>query len=286
MPNLIDSSSRRTWRAGAWVLAAVAAYGCGPNVSGFCPSPTPGAGVSAQNESSPSESVEPKAAVATEPAHDAGAAAAAAVALTGDGGAAVAHTGDGGAAAVAVAAPAAPAAPTNFNIAGVVKVGAEGTRPAKFAVVYLEDAPKDPTRGMKTSIDQRMMMFVPYVAAVAAGGTVTFVNSDPFPHNVFSPGGEKFDLGTLNKGGVGRYTFKKPGPYTLLCNVHPGMLGYIYVAPSNYFAITNGQGEFTIKSVPEGTYKIAAWAPKMGAPAKPVVVKGADTKIELAIEKL
>jgi plastocyanin len=178
--------------------------------------------------------------------------------------------------------PPAAVASGPFNLTGVVK---SGSRPGKFAVVYLEDAPKDPTRGMNVSIDQRMMLFVPYIAAVGVGGTATFVNSDPFPHNVFSPNGEKFDLGTLSKGGVAKRAFKTPGAYTLLCNVHPGMIGYVYVAPSSYFAVANGQGEFTIKAVPEGTYKVAAWAPKMAAPAQSVVVKGGDARVEIEINK-
>lgn len=254
---------------------------CGPNASGFCPAPPSGANASAQAESAPSESTEPAAKVDDKAAAAVADGGAPVAAVATDGGAA----GEGGAPVVAAVAAPAAAAAGPLNITGVVKIGADGTRPAKFAVVYLEDGPKDPARGMKVTIDQRMMMFVPYVAAVAAGGSATFVNSDPFPHNVFSPSGEKFDLGTLNKGGTGRYVFKKPGAYTLLCNVHPGMIGYIYAAPSNYFAITNAQGEFTIKQVPEGNYKISAWAPKMGAQPKPVAVHGADAKVELTIEK-
>lgn len=246
---------------------------CGPNVSGYCPTGTPGSAVMAQGEATGQEP-EAKADPAPAPAP------AAAAAAGGDAGLAAAKppTGDAGAPpAVTAAAPAGP-----FNISGTVK---SGSRPGKFAVVYLEDGPKDPARGMNVSIDQRMMLFVPYIAAVGVGGSATFVNSDPFPHNVFSPNGEKFDLGTLSKGGTAKRVFKQPGPYTLLCNVHPGMIGYIYVAPSSYFAVANAQGEFTMKAVPEGTYKIAAWAPKMGAPAQSVVVRGADAKVEIEITK-
>ena len=37
-------------------------------------------------------------------------------------------------------------------------------------------------------IDQRHLHFVPEVLAVSPGTTVTFLNSDPNVHNVFSPG--------------------------------------------------------------------------------------------------
>ncbi|MFO0566863.1 MAG: plastocyanin/azurin family copper-binding protein [Polyangiaceae bacterium] len=264
-------------------VALAAWSGCGPGVSGTCSNPNTGnAAELAQKESAPSEAEEPAEKPAAAPAAPAVASADAGPALAGDAGAASGEPAVAAKPGETPAVAAAPAGPSKFNITGTVT---SGGKPAKFAVVYLEDAPKDPTRGMKASVDQRMMMFIPYTAVVAAGGAITFVNSDPFPHNVFSPGSEKFDLGTIPKGGVGRYTFKKPGAYTLLCNVHPGMIGYVYAAPSSYFATANVKGQFTIKQVPEGTYKINAWAPKMQGQAKSVSVKGAEASVDLEVVK-
>lgn len=258
------TTSRTSVTAALLICAAgfLALGACGPNVSGYCPTGTPGEGVVAQSADGPPP--DPVASAAPADAQ-------APVALAkSDGGA------EGGAAAVTAAA----AGP--FDITGVVK---SGTVPGKFAVVYLVDAPKDPARGMTVNIDQRMMLFIPYVAAVAVGGSATFVNSDPFPHNVFSPNGDRFDLGTLSKGGVARHAFKSPGAYTLLCNVHPGMIGYIYVAPSSYFAVANAQGQYTIKAVPAGDYKISAWSPKMGAAPVPVSVRGGPAKVDIEITR-
>ena len=264
------------------VALAGLAWSCGPGVSGSCPNPPPGSAAElAQNEQgAPTE--------ADEPAPKAAAVAAKPVPLPAadaDGGA------DGGAekagepgqvAALADAGAAAPASGGKFDITGNV---AAGGKPARFAVVFLEDAPQDPTRGMKVTINQQKMMFMPYIAVVAVGGAVTFLNSDPFPHNVFTVGAERFDLGMIPKGGAGRHVLNKTGAYTLLCNVHPGMVGYLYAAPSSYFAKANGKGQFTIKQVPEGTYKIGAWAPKMTGPAKSVTVKGGDASIDLEVAK-
>ena len=49
-------------------------------------------------------------------------------------------------------------------------------------------------------MDQRAMQFIPHVLPVVAGTTVKFLNSDPSPHNVFSPDYEKYDLGTWQQG--------------------------------------------------------------------------------------
>ncbi|MEZ4225771.1 MAG: hypothetical protein R3B13_32765 [Polyangiaceae bacterium] len=272
--------------ANAVKLPAIAAIlglaACGPNASGSCPSPTSGAAEMAQAESAPEEAhVEETVTTNAEGKTETKTAASTGDAGAGDKPAEPGVDPKAGTAGTATAA-AVPAGGGKFDIVGSV---VSGTKPVKFAVAYLEGAPIEEKRGMKVVIDQRMMLFIPYIAAVAVGGSATFVNSDPFPHNVFSPSGDKFNLGTIPKGGGGRYKFKTPGAFTLLCNVHPGMIGYVYVTPSSYFATANAKGRFKIKDVPEGNYKIAAWAPKMGGPSKPIVVKGGELSVDIELQK-
>jgi plastocyanin len=133
---------------------------------------------------------------------------------------------------------------------------------AANAVIYLEDAPIEPTAKMSATVDNRQMNFSPFVAVIPVGGHVVFHNSDPFPHNVFSPDNDRFNIGVIAQGAATSHTFKTPGKYTLLCNLHPGMVGYIIVSPSSYFAKTDAKGHYTIKEVPAGTYKVTAWAPR------------------------
>ena len=68
---------------------------------------------------------------------------------------------------------------------------------------------------------------MPHVLPVVAGTTVKFLNSDPTPHNVFSPDNEKYNLGTWPQGQTKDYVFNKctkfPCVYTQLCRVHPEM---------------------------------------------------------------
>jgi plastocyanin len=183
----------------------------------------------------------------------------------------------------APAAIAPPPPPQNLTIEGTLTATPE--RAAAHDVVYLVDAPIVPTRGMKALVDQRSMAFIPYVTAIAAGGTVTFLNSDPFPHNVFSPNGQKFNIGMLNQGQRRSVTLREPGDYALLCNVHPGMLGHVYVAPSSYFAVSDAHGRFAIKDVPEGTYRIAVWAGKFTAEPQTVKLQGANATVDFALHR-
>jgi plastocyanin len=132
----------------------------------------------------------------------------------------------------------------------------------KGAVVYLEDGPKEPGMGMSAAIDNHEMAFFPFISVIAAGGTVTFGNTDPLAHNAFSPDGEGWDIGIIPSRGSVAKTFDKPNVYAVLCNLHKNMLAYLVVTPSSYFAKTDADGRYTM-SVPPGTYRATAWSPRL-----------------------
>jgi hypothetical protein len=81
------------------------------------------------------------------------------------------------------------------------------------------------------------------------------------------------------------HTFKTAGVYSLLCNLHPNMLGYVLVSPSSYFAKANSKGQFTIKDVPPGSYKITAWAPRLPPITQPITVKDVDVTVDFALHR-
>jgi plastocyanin len=164
-------------------------------------------------------------------------------------------------------------------------VTAVPARAAGAAVVYLEDAGVVPGLGASAVVDNHGMSFVPFITVVSVGGRVVFSNSDPFPHNVFSPDNEKFNMGTVSMKGSASHTFKSVGVYSLLCNLHPNMLGYVVVSPSSYFAKANLKGKFTIKGVPPGTYKITAWAPRLQPATQTITLKDADAAADFALHR-
>jgi len=158
------------------------------------------------------------------------------------------------------------------------KVACKGVRNSGDAVVYIDKiagktfpAPKDHAK-----IDQSNLLFVPHVVPVVTGTTVDFLNSDAVLHNVFSPDGcaEKFNLGTWPKGQSKSTTFKKECFVSLLCQVHPEMEGFVAVLPTPYFAVTAADGSYKISDVPDGTYQVKVWHPKLKAAAKSVTVAG------------
>jgi plastocyanin len=190
----------------------------------------------------------------------------------------VAAVGDAGPGIVATTANASDAGAATVVVAARGDItGKITTAPAYLAsvsVVWLEDAPKEPNRGMSARIDNHQMAFTPMVQVITAGGSIHFNNTDPFPHNVFSPDG-KFNLGTIaQNSGAAPKRFDKPGAFTILCNLHPNMIGYLVVSPSSYFAKADNIGRYRIKDVPAGTYKITAWAPRLATVTESVTVAG------------
>jgi plastocyanin len=203
--------------------------------------------------------------------------------------------------ASASAAPASSTGPAESSSAGALPVpppsiprgnivGTITTKPAALqgqAVIYLEDGPKEdvPSHLQTVTVDNRQMNFIPFVAVVAVGGKVVFANEDPFPHNVFSPDNEKFNMGNIPQNGAHQRVFHTPGAYSLLCNLHPGMLGYLLVTPSTWFARTDAKGKFVMKHVPSGTYKVTAWAPRQAPITQSVTVADVDATVNFDLHR-
>jgi plastocyanin len=136
------------------------------------------------------------------------------------------------------------------------------------------------------TIDQRGMKFVPHVLAVVRGTTVKFQNSDNVRHNVFSPDGSRYDLGTWPQGESRTHAFSEAGVYRQLCNVHPEMSGFIVVLQNPYFAVTGADGQYSIAGVPPGSYTIRAWSERLRAVTQPVTVTaGATTNLQMELAR-
>jgi plastocyanin len=145
-------------------------------------------------------------------------------------------------------------------------------------VVHLENVPGTFRPSARpATIDQKGMTFVPHVVAVQKGTTVVFKNSDAVRHNVFTPDGDKYNLGTWGQGETKSHTFNTVGVFHQLCNVHPEMSGFIVVLDNPYFAVTDADGKFTIADVPPGSYTLKAWSEKGPEVSKPVTVTAGGT---------
>jgi plastocyanin len=166
-------------------------------------------------------------------------------------------------------AAAAPAAAQTGTISGKVEV-----TPAKYlaeTVVYVVKA--SGTFEPKTiNMDQKQLTFLPHILVITQGDTVKFLNHDNVAHNVYSPDGTPYNLGTFKPNEDRTHKFDEAGSYSQLCSIHPEMLGYIWVNQNPYAAAVDAKGHYTIKNVPPGSYQLGVWNSHLKTPPKQVTV--------------
>ena len=176
--------------------------------------------------------------------------------------------------------------PGAANITGTVT--ATGLTSNADALVYVEQV-AGTFKTTTATMDQKTMQFNPHVLPVIVGSTVKFLNSDPTPHNVFTPDFEKFNLGTWPQGQTKDHVFDKcakfPCAYTLLCRVHAEMEGFVVVLQNPYFAVSARDGHFAIENVPAGTYSLAVWHAKLKGKSQSVTVGAAPVVANFTLAK-
>ena len=135
-------------------------------------------------------------------------------------------------------------------------------------VVYLKKAPKDMPDDAAVPpsepavFDQKGCVFEPHVLAVQAGRPVTLKSSDPVAHNVRI---SFFNNPSVNQIIPGNGSIEKTfelgesAPSSVACDIHPYMIGYVMVTDHPYVAVTDADGNFEIKNLPEGEHEFRVW---------------------------
>lgn len=136
----------------------------------------------------------------------------------------------------------------------VVSPSSKGLRHVIILVDWQEKVPAD-AKAKPVVIDQRDMLFLPRVVTVQEGRAVRFENGDNCNHavdatsvlrentfNVTTPMGQPYE-----------HKFKaQKNPIPIGCAIHSWMRAWVIVAPHPFHAVTDGDGKFTIESVPAG----------------------------------
>ena len=187
------------------------------------------------------------------------------------------------AAASNVACQRAEAAEPPGEIEGTVSASVEKQR--ENTVVWVKNAGAGTASGT-VKMDQRGLVFLPRVLPIQKGTTVEFNNFDTVSHNVFTPDGDKYDLGTFPKGEVRTKKFETAGVFRQLCHLHSEMAAFIVVVDTKYFAISDKKGAFKIPALPPGQYTLGIWHEKLSAKDASVKVEaGKAATIEIKLEK-
>jgi len=151
------------------------------------------------------------------------------------------------------------------EVTGTVR--AQGVKKLADVVVYIEKVQGQfQATGTPVAVDQVKRTYIPHVSAVVVGTEIEFLNSDNEMHNVHARQNQTqlFNVGILPQRKA-RRILKGEGVVTLLCDIHPEMSAYILVLQNPYFARPDEKGNYTIGSVPPGTYTLRAWHEKLKA---------------------
>lgn len=74
------------------------------------------------------------------------------------------------------------------------------------------------------TITQKGRVFSSESITIKKGESLTFVNDDTVPHNIFSTSkGNEFNLGSQTPGASTDVTFKEAGEVQVICAIHPRM---------------------------------------------------------------
>ncbi len=162
------------------------------------------------------------------------------------------------------------------SVRGTVSVHRGAGVPASPILVYIVGF-SEPPPATPVVVTQQKQHFVPDLAAVTVGQSVSFPNRDPLLHNVFSPTEERtFDLGSFDKGETRTRGFPKPGVIEIYCNIHPEMSATLVVVPNRRFAIASATGQFEIGDVPVGTWQVFAYSRRAERPSKTTITVTAN----------
>ena len=111
---------------------------------------------------------------------------------------------------------------------------------------------------------------IPIVQAVAAGGTLNVVNSDPLVERAYAT-----NIATGDTVAVAPFTddgqiipydkmLRTPGIYEFSVESRPMSRAWVAVFDHPYFAVTAADGRFSLEGVPAGVHHVRAWHPMLG----------------------
>jgi len=161
-----------------------------------------------------------------------------------------------------------------------VVVGANGG--LQYVVLFLSEGLPDSAASAVPSeqptVDQHNCMYVPHVIAVDVNQKFKVTTSDQTTHNIHPlPNAMTGNIPWNKSQPPGappiEATWKAPEMISVKCNIHPWMHSWQVVVKGPY-AVTDGNGSYTLKNVPPGTYTVTAWQEDYGTQTQKVTVAG------------
>ena len=167
-----------------------------------------------------------------------------------------------------------------------VRVNDRRGAPVADAVVTVVIRGAAPGEGRKASlrpsasprvIDQKALAFTPYVEVFRPGNEVVYRNSDRTRHHVYSFSPIKAFEFVLAPGETSApLKLERSGVIAVGCNIHDGMINYLYISDAPWAARTDARGVVGFRGLPAGAYDVRVWQPRL-PPKRPDLVQSGLT---------
>jgi plastocyanin len=130
-------------------------------------------------------------------------------------------------------------------------------------------------------LDQAGCVYVPHVVGIQVGQPLEIRNSDATLHNVHAQpaANQEFNEGYPLKGISHTHTFSTAEvmiPFK--CDVHGWMRAWVGAVNHPFHAVSAGDGSFSLKGLPPGTYTVEAWHETLGTQTQSVTIGASESK--------
>ena len=155
----------------------------------------------------------------------------------------------------------------------------------KNAVVSISNIPNGKDFGEAMVLDQKECVYTPHIVLTPAGSELEILNNDGILHNIhtYSEANPAFNQAQPKFKKKLKKKFDQPEVVRVECDAHGWMKGWIVVMDHPYYAVTDGEGEFSLSDVPAGEYEVKIWHETLGETMQKVTVE-AGGAASLAVE--
>jgi hypothetical protein len=159
----------------------------------------------------------------------------------------------------------------------------------QYVVVYISAGDKPaatPSEGVR--FDQKGCMYMPHILPMLVNQDLKIYTDDPVAHNIHPMPKLNSEWNKSQPPGAPPIDTKwdKAEFIPVKCNIHPWMHGYFAVLNTEHYAVTDENGNYTIKDVPPGTYTVTAWQESNSPISQQVTATSGETKADFTFKVL
>ena len=137
-------------------------------------------------------------------------------------------------------------------------------------------------------LDQKECVYTPHIVLTPAGSELEILNNDGILHNIhtYSEANPAFNQAQPKFKKKLKKKFDQPEVVRVECDAHGWMRGWIVVMEHPYYAVTDGEGKFSLSDVPAGEYEVKIWHETLGETMQNVTVEaGGDASLAVELSQ-